>query len=379
MRPLRKNILTSFALVTILAFISIYSRPSPVYAEEPIKLEHSRPELIGKWRARIQSFLDRDVIPIVDFLSFLPRTNGNAVVARTNSVMDDVGVAIICLGGYEATDEKGVRGYRWGYFIHEIVNEYPDRYILSTNKGGNRNWWRQKGGKSRHFIDKLEQHVRSGDYPFISEVEFRHYMSNAQCKNGRHDRDVDIAINSKNGRRLFKLSAETNVPFSIHLEPEDPAIDALEEMLEGYPKAKVIWAHFGQIRHPEREQRFKPELIERLLKSYPNLYFDLSTGEPNRHYKCGDRVLDTVIWEDGFLGQKDVLKSSYKAILSKFSDRFVVGLDYGPSNRQSADYFRRRVNNIRLILRDLPDEAKHDISYRNAWFLLTGDTWKKPN
>lgn len=375
MNSFLKNILTSFVLVAILGFILIYVIPSPVHAEDPIQLEYSRPELFKKWRARIQSFLDRDVIPIVDFLSFLPRANGNTVVASTNRVMDEMGVAIICLGGYGAPAENKTRGYQWGYFIHEIINDYPDRYILSTNKGGNRNWWKQKGGKSRHFIDQLEQHVRSGDYFFISEVEFRHYMSNAQCEAGRHDRDVDIPINNKNGHRLFKLSAETNVPFSIHLEPEDQAIDALVEMLDRYPKAKVIWAHFGQIRHPERETRFRPELVEHLLNSYPNLYFDLSTGEPNRRYKCGDRVVDTVIWEDGFIGQKNMLKSSYKAILSIYSERFVVGLDYGPSNRQSADYFRRRVNNIRLILRDLPDEAKHNISYRNAWFILNGDTW----
>ncbi|UCE89343.1 MAG: hypothetical protein JSW10_00425, partial [Pseudomonadota bacterium] len=142
------------------------------------------------------------------------------------------------------------------------------------------------------------------------------------------------------------------------------------------PKAKVIWAHFGQIRHPEKEKRFAPALVERLLKSYPNLYFDISTGEPGRRYKCGERVLDTVIWESDNSDQNSALKPAYKSILSRFSDRFVAGLDYGPSNRQSADYFRRRVGNIRLIIQDLPDAAKHNIGYRNAWFLLTARTWE---
>jgi hypothetical protein len=88
-------------------------------------------------------------------------------------------------------------------------------------------------------------------------------------------------------------------------------------------------------------------------------------------------VLDTVIWdEDGRGGQTDSLKTDYKNILIKFSDRFVAGFDYGPSNRQSADFLKRRIENIRLILRDLPDEAKHNIGYRNAWFLLTHKTWK---
>jgi hypothetical protein len=34
------------------------------------------------------------------------------------------------------------------------------------------------------------------------------------------------------------------------------------------------------------------------------------------------------------------------------------------------------IQNIRLILRDLPESTKHDIGYRNAWLLLTGRTWE---
>jgi len=358
-------------VLTLVAFIL----PLPTHAEEPVELAHARPQLEEGWRARIQSFLDRGMVPLVGMLSFFPRENGDAVVRMTNRVMDEEGVALLCLGGYKASEEGG-RGYRWGYFIHEVVNAHPDRYVLGTNKGGNSNWWQQKAGKSRHFIDQLEAHVRGGDYPFISQVEFRHYMSNAQCKRGRHDRDIDIPINGSNGHRLFQLSSETGVPFAIHLEPEDRPIDALEEMLAQYPKAKVIWTHFGQIRHPDKQQRFGPALVERLLKTYPNLYFDISTGEPNRRYQCGEHVLDTVIWESDNGGQRDVLKPAYKAILTNHSDRFVTGLDYGPANRQSADFFRRRVANIRLIIRDLPDAAKHNIGYRNAWSLLTGRAWQ---
>ena len=367
---------TRFFALLALALILPIITTSPARAEPPVLLKHSRPELIEKWQARIQSFLDSGVIPIVDFLSFLPRKNGDSVVRRTNKLMDETGVALICLGGYEAEKEKAGKGYPWGYYIHEVVNEYPDRYVLSTNKGGNKDWWGQKGGKPRNFIDQLEVHVRSGDYPFISQLEFRHYMSNAQCKQGKTERDVDIPINGENGHRLFRLASDTGVPFSIHLEPEDHAIDALEEMLAEYPKAKVIWTHFGQIRHPENEKRFGPKLVERLLSSNPNLYFDISTGEPNRRYQCGEGVLDTVIWQGSTLAQKSELKPEYKSILSRFSDRFVAGLDYGPSNRQSADYFRRRVSNIRLILRDLPDDARHNIGYRNAWYLLTGKSWE---
>jgi len=39
-------------------------------------------------------------------------------------------------------------------------------------------------------------------------------------------------------------------------------------------------------------------------------------------------------------------------------------------------FLRERVANLRLILRDLPEAAKHDIGYRNAWRLLTGKPWQ---
>ena len=113
---------TRFFALLALALILPIITTSPARAEPPVLLKHSRPELIEKWQARIQSFLDSGVIPIVDFLSFLPRKNGDSVVRRTNKLMDETGVALICLGGYEAEKEKGGKGYPWGYYIHEVVN-----------------------------------------------------------------------------------------------------------------------------------------------------------------------------------------------------------------------------------------------------------------
>lgn len=363
-------------VVTALVATAVLIPHQPANAESPVKIVHSREQIENLWRTRIQSFLDKGTIPLVDMLSFLPRENAQKVLDWTNEIMDEEGIALIFFGGYEAPEDGKTRGYRWGYFIHEVVNKYPDRFILTTNKGGNRNWWNQKGGKPHHFVDQLEIQVRGGDYPFIGQVEFRHYMSSAQCRAGRTDRDVYVPINSANGHRVFKLSAETGVPLSIHNEPEDVPIRALEEMLGRYPEAKIIWTHFGQIRHPGKERLFGPSLVRRLLNTYSNLYFDISTGEPNRRYKCGGEILDTVIWEnESMQKQKDTLKPEYRNILEEFSHRFVTGMDYGPLNRQDKQYLQQRIENARLIMRDLSEEAKHNISYRNAWFLLTGRPW----
>lgn len=359
-----------FIKYLLIALLPGCAMAATVWEGEPVALEYGRKQLEQKWQARIQFFLDKDVIPLIDLESSLKRKDGDKYLKAAMQVMDELGVALITFDGYQAPKKsKNQKGYRWGYYIHRIVNNYPDRFILASNGGTNENWLKQKDS----FVDQTEEHLKSGDYPIMGEFDFRHYMSNSQCKRGRKDRDTDIPIDSVNGRRIFVLSEETGIAFVIHHEPEDRPLAELEMMLATHPKAKVIWAHFGQIRHPKKQKKFGPELVRRLLSTYPNLYFEISTGHPGRRYKCNGSVLDTVIWQSGDpSSQKKTLKPEYKKILTEFSNRFVVGTDYGGGRRPLPEHMKKTVKNVRLIMRDLPIEAKYNIGYRNAWLLLTG-------
>ena len=342
--------------------------------EEPVTIKFSRVELEAKWEARIRSFLDRGVIPLIDLESSLRREDAERYLEGALKAMDEAGVALIAFDGYQAPKtDKAAEGFRWDYYIHRVVNAHPDRFILATNGGTNPNWIMGKDS----FIRQTEEQVLSGQYPIMGEYEFRHYRSDYQCKHNMAARDVDVPLDGANGHRLFGLAEKTGVAFVIHNEPEDAALEGLEKMLKAYPKAKVIQAHFGQIRHPDRERRFTPALVRRLLTTYPNLYFDLSVGVPGRVYKCGDyRVTDTVIWKYGPGGQSTTVDPTYQAILTDFSDRFVVGLDYGGGRPPLPQFVARRAANIRRIIRDLPEDAKHNIGYRNVWRLLTRRSWK---
>ena len=175
--------------------------PFSALSEDPIKLKYMRQEIEDKWRGRIQSFLDKGVIPLIELLSFLRRENSKAVIRSTKQVMDKKGVALISFAGYWAPKEPGSRGHRWDYFIHRIVNADPDYFIPTTNKGSNKNWFEEKSGRPWHFIDQLEQQVRGGDYAFIGQIEFRHYMSGDQCRWGknRDKRLSGLEINTKSG------------------------------------------------------------------------------------------------------------------------------------------------------------------------------------
>lgn len=344
-------------------------------AEEPVKVKYSRQELETIWRQRLQSFLDIGVIPIIDMESTISRRQAEEQLydPDTLKAMDKLGLALVVFDSKQAPKDGVQEGHRWGYHVIEAANRHPDRYIAASNGGISKNWRNQNDS----MISQTEEHVRSGEYPIMGEFEFRHYPSQGECKDGRMDREVNIAMDAPNGHRLFKLSAETGVPFIIHNDPEDAALDSLEKMLAAYPKAKVIQAHFSQIRIPEKQKRFTPKYVRYLLSTYPNLYYDLSIGHPGRKYKCkGKVVLDTYIWKNK---KKKTLDPDYRAILTDFSDRFVAGMDYG-GGRPPLDIFwgskKNRVGNIRLIIRDLPNKAKHNIAYRNAWKLLTGKEWE---
>lgn len=347
--------------------------PGPVWHKEATTLKYERAALEQRWRARIQGFLDRGVIPLIDLESSLPERDANNYLVAAMRRMDELGVALVAFDGYQRSraGKKDSEGYRWGDYIIQIVNAFPDYFIPATNGGTSKNWLAQKDS----FIGQLEQQVKTGQYPIMGEFDFRHYLSSHQCRKGRSDRDSDIPLTSANGQRLFRLSEQTGVPFAIHLEPEDHALADLETMLAKHPKARVIVAHFGQLRFPERERRFTPELVRHLLTTYPNLYYDLSTGSPGRRYECNNNVLDTVLWEDTLLGQSDRLKPAYKAILAEYSQRFVAGTDYGGARKPLPEFLPERVANLRLILSQLPVEAQHNIGYRNAWLLLTGRAW----
>lgn len=334
---------------------------------------------------RIQWFLSQGVIPIIDMQSTLTEARMNEDFPDTTATMNDLGIAQFAFEGTQAPQQDPpVSGYRWSDYINKLVWRYPNHLFLTANGGNNRNWAQQKDDESS-YISQLEQNIRSGDYALMGELEFRHYMSSAQCREGKTHRNVTVPIESPNGHRVFRLSQETGVPFVIHYEPEIALIAPLESMLDAYPGAKVIWAHFGQLRKPARMTDFSPALVKRLLRRHKNLYFDLATGKPNRRYYCVDGthdpdngILDTVIWQDdGVGGQTDTLKPEYRRLIEGFSTRFVSAMDYGGNRSPFDQFFTARTANLRLIMRDLSPRAQHNISYRNAWFLLTGKRWHK--
>lgn len=99
---------------------------------------------------------------------------------------------------------------------------------------------------------------------------------------------------------------------------------------------KIVWAHTGF--------STGPEMIEKYLQKYPNLWGELS-------YRYD-------VTEAG------KLKPSWRRLFEKYPDRFIVGSDTWVTERWGQ--YASIMNGYRDWLAELPKDVAEKIAYRNA-------------
>ena len=113
---------------------------------------------------------------------------------------------------------------------------------------------------------------------------------------------------------VYKYAAEKNLPMWIHSDIGDPVSNKptflfeMEEAIKNNPKTKIVWCHIGDTR--DVNIKGLPETTIRLLKTYPNLYYDISWV-----------VFEQIIAPEG---KPD---PEWVAIFEQFPERFMVGTD----------------------------------------------------
>jgi len=329
---------------------------NPISASGPMTQAAAPPANTTKKQEQLAAFADsirkiRDTgtTPVIDFEFHYGGMD-------TEKILDNMrrnGVALTLLGPNEKQgSEESLR----------LNNLYPDKFVPTTVHGDGPLWH----GNDTGFIKKLDSDVRSGNYFAMGEFEARHYPSNT------NNRDVHKPLDSPDFVVIFKASGDTDIPFLIHHEAEDAMLPELEHMLTKYPKAKVIWCHFGRNRNPLTWTRFTtPDTAREYLKNYPNLYFDLVQSPPGSKYQTG--------YPDGIMYDTSrnpaVLKPEWKAVIEDYPDRFVLGTDINGGRFDSYDQvikiFRQN------ILPGLSKETAEKVAYKNAWKLMTGQDWKE--
>jgi hypothetical protein len=200
----------------------------------------------------------------------------------------------------------------------------------------------------------------------MGEHEFRHLPSPEQVAAGRKDRDITIALDGPAGQQLFQLSETSGLAFQIHYEIEDRLLPALESMLARYPKAKTIWCHLAMIRYPDRAKNYSPSYVASLIDRFPGLHFDLAVPAAGHVYAPSGARDATIYTPSG------EIKAEWRAVLEKYSDRFLAASDYRPQVEQ---HYAANIQRQRKLLDQLSPATQRHIAFGNAWRLITGQNW----
>lgn len=315
------------------------------------------PKLKSGYAQRLKKILAAGELPYVDIESSCNSTKLDMdFVAKS---MDRLNIGLMALS---ADIGKGQfkEGVRFDNLSERLLANYPDRFIPVGNGG-------QAPALTEapdEFLAAQEAAARTKQIMLLGEFELRHYPSPRQAKRGEMERDVHVPIDGPIGHRVFSLSEKTGVPFQIHYEIEDGLLTPLENMLEQYPKAKLIWCHLAQIRYIERASRYTPAYVDALIKRFQNLYFDTAFGDSGSIYPLSNQRHARVWANDGSL------KAEWRDLIVAYPQRFLSALDLGGDRLGRIDEYDQKHRNF---LQRLPTKTQHQVAYRSAWSLLFGE------
>lgn len=130
---------------------------------------------------------------------------------------------------------------------------------------------------------------------------------------------------------LADIAARRNVVIDLHMDPVEadmpkpshltsprnpPVLQAniarFEKLLAHNRAARIVWAHAGW----DQTDTWTPALTRRLLRAHPNLFISLKASIRSPGSSAG-RALD----------MNSKLSSDWRALITEFSDRFVMGTD----------------------------------------------------
>ncbi|BFM49171.1 amidohydrolase family protein [Marinomonas sp. THO17] len=153
--------------------------------------------------------------------------------------------------------------------------------------------------------------------------------------------------------------AQRDMPLTIHADLGVKTnatlyLPLMEQALTLYPDNKIIWAHMGisyEQLNVSAEQHIA--ILSNLLKTFPNLYLDISW-----------RVL-----EDHYFSKKGN-RAQYVAFLNRFSDRILPGSDFVAFRNNRFEVYQQELEVTGRIHQYLNDEAFRNIALGQNYFDL---------
>jgi len=251
--------------------------------------------------------------PLIDAHSHLPNPQVlEAYVAAMKR--HNVGkVVLLGVGGVQKQDVE---------WIAAAAKRHPDRVIQGAPV---------PDPLGQGQASKLDALLGSGQYRAAGEVHVR-----------QESRKIDRRADDPAFGQVLEVAAKHGVPVVIHCELT-AAASSLEPALQKHPKAVIVLAHGGSA---------EPGMLEDLLGRNPNLLVDLS----GMHYQRTPRLAS----------EKGPLDPAWKALIEKFPDRFLMGIDVWAPRLFEPATLDRLLAWTRRILGELPPEVAQKVAYRNA-------------
>ena len=223
-------------------------------------------------------------------------------------------VALLGVGAVQPRDVE---------WIGAAVTRYPNRVIPfaplpdPTNPAG---------------VKRLETLLGTGRYKGVGEVHVRQVS-----------RKIDRSADDPAFGQYLELAATHGVPVVIHSELNDAASKSLAQALKRRPNVTIVLAHAGSA---------EPGRIESLLRAHANLRVDLS----GMHFMRNPSLAS----------EKGPLNPSWKAVMEKMPDRFLMGIDVWAPQLLKAETLDRLMLWTRRVLGELNRDAAEQIAYKNA-------------
>lgn len=252
--------------------------------------------------------------PMIDAHSHLPSLEAlDSLIAA----MKRHNISRVALLGVGAVQQRDVE------WIGAAVTRYPNQVIPfaplpePTNPAG---------------VKQLEGLLGTGRYKGVGEVHVRQVS-----------RKIDRKADDPAFGQYLEAAAKHGFPVIIHSELNDAASNSLDQALTRHPNVTVILAHAGGA---------EPSRIESLLRAHANLRVDLS----GMHFMRNPSLAS----------EKGPLNPSWKALLEKMPDRFLMGIDVWAPQLFKAETLDRLMLWTRRVLGELSREAAEQIAYKNA-------------
>lgn len=193
-------------------------------------------------------------------------------------------------------------------------------------------------------VTEAEQGLASGRYAGIGEV---HIWS-----------PYGPRLDNRVFSGLLQLAEKYQVPFMIHTEASSHRF--FEPICQAYPKVRFLWAHAGG--------RLKPDSVDKLLVSCPNVWAEVSARDPWRY----DMLVD----------EENRLLPGWRELFIKYQDRFMTGTDpvwtvrFGQTwdrADEGWEHYDQLLEFHRQWLQQLPPEVEAKIRLHNARRFLLGE------